>query len=122
MERTAHQGLASAQLGLAEMMEAGESGPPDPASAAQVLKQATNQGVAEAKIRLAEMLEGGRGIDPDLGSAYALYTNVSKLDPGSDPEAIKVRDGAAKKSAALKTRLTADELKKAEDLLNLKKP
>jgi localization factor PodJL len=66
----AGRGHPYAQFLLAKMLEAGEGGPVDAASAAKYYELAANYGLAEAQYRLGLLLASDRSNGTNLVSAY----------------------------------------------------
>src|SRR5208283_922706 len=66
----ANRGHPYAQFLLAKLLEAGEGGPADAASAAKYYEPAANFGIAEAQYQLGVLLASDRSNGANLSSAY----------------------------------------------------
>jgi TPR repeat protein len=79
------EGDPRAWCALASMLSAGLGGPPDPAEAARMYRQAADCDLAEAAYNLAALYAQCRGVPKDLAAALGWYLRAAELgDPDGD--------------------------------------
>ncbi len=78
--KAAENGLLLGMLNLANSLQAGRGGPPDPAEAAQWLTRAAQAGLAPAMVRLASAYRFGLGVPLDKANAQGWYERAAKLN------------------------------------------
>ncbi len=109
--RAAEQGNIKSMHNLAVLAAGGEADP-DYATAIQWFGKAAEHGLADSQYNLGVLLENGLGVKADRVTAYKWYSLAAKT---GDADA-KVRQDA------LKTALSAEDLKSAEGLIAAYKP
>lgn len=110
--RAAEQGNIKAMHNLAVLSANAHSGAPDYATAATWFENAAEHGLADSQFNLAVLYENGLGVDADLKQAYKWLAIAAAK---GDKEAVRRRD-------ILKGKLTGDEVKKAEEMVQSFKP
>lgn len=105
--RAAEQGNVKAMHNLAVIIAGNESEPDYPA-ALHWFSEAAEHGLADSQFNLGVLYENGLGVAVDRVAAYKWYALAAK---GGDTDAGGLRD-------ALKAKMSADERKKAELLVN----
>jgi TPR repeat protein len=104
-KRAADAGHALAQFNLATMYESNKLGAPDFAKAAELYRRAAEQGNAAAQWRLASLHSVGQGVQLDAAEAGGWMLLSARA--GYAPAEVSW--------ARLQTRLSPDELRKAEE-------
>mgnify|MGYP002620552224 FL=1 len=105
--RAAEQGNVKAMHNLAVIV-AGNENEPDYKTALHWFSEAAEHGLADSQFNLGVLYENGLGVAADRVAAYKWYALAAK---GGDADAGGLRD-------ALKAKMSADERKKAEQLVN----
>lgn len=107
-KRAAEQGNVKSMHNLAVLSAGREAGSPDYATAAQWFGEAADRGLADSQFNLAVLYESGLGVGKDIVQAYKWMTLAAR---SGDRETVKRRE-------ALRAKLTAGELEKAQKLLH----
>jgi len=102
--RAADQGVSSAQYDLGVMIEQGRGTNKSFQKAAQWYQKAAKQGHVQAQNNLAWLYENGQGVERNLVTAYAWF----------DVAAAQGFESAQQKRDAIKSALTAKDLRKAQ--------
>ncbi|AHB49780.1 hypothetical protein W911_00120 [Hyphomicrobium nitrativorans NL23] len=109
--RAAEQGNVKAMHNLAVIV-AGDQNAPDYKTAMHWFSEAAEHGLADSQFNLGVLYENGLGVAADRVAAYTWYALAAM---GGDADAGGLRD-------ALKAKMSAGELKKAEQQVNTFKP
>ncbi|MES2706893.1 MAG: tetratricopeptide repeat protein [Verrucomicrobiota bacterium] len=104
-QRAMQNGDLAGALNVAAILENGSSGIVDNQTAAGIYLNAGNKGNAQAMASLGAMIEDGRGVQGNFKQVYVLYTVGATA-------AVK---GAEERLKQFKERLSAAQLKEAED-------
>lgn len=102
--QSAKQGVTSAQYDLAVMLEQGRGTKKDYSKAVSWYRKAAEQGHMQAQNNLAWLYESGKGVKQNLVAAYAWF----------DAAAEQGFDVASQKRDAIKSTLSAKELRQAQ--------
>lgn len=99
--------IAAYRLGLSYNTGLGTALAPDAKKAFACFKQAALQGYAPAQYELAQMREKGQGVTQSLGAAYYWYSLAQRRGHAQ----------AAERLLDLRSRMNAEQIRRAEDLL-----
>lgn len=106
-KRAAEQGNVKSMHNLAVLSAGRQAGSPDYATAAQWFAEAADRGLADSQFNLAVLYESGLGVPKDNAQAFKWLTIAAR---SGDRETVKRRD-------AMRSRLGAGELEKAEAMI-----
>ena len=110
--RAADQGNVKAMHNLAVLSANQTDQSPDYTTAAEWFEQAANRGLADSEFNLAILYENGLGVKRDLKQAFMW---ISLAAQNKDADAVRRRD-------ILRGKLTADEIRAAEQMIAVWKP
>jgi hypothetical protein len=115
----AEQGNAAAQLNLGNMYADGSGVPQDYAEAAKWYRRAADRGDPQAQYNLGLAYAKGEGLQRDNVNAHAWFNIAASRFPGSD--AVN-RNLAISNRDAVASRMTAEEISRAQEIAREWKP